>query len=43
LSTNYGLPVLHIKGLIEEIKNEESAFANEIKGILEELRVIKID
>jgi hypothetical protein len=35
LGKNYGLPILHIKGLIEEIKNEESAFANEIKATLE--------
>ena len=35
LSKNYGLPVLTIKGIVEEIKAEDNDFANEIKGILE--------
>jgi hypothetical protein len=43
LSKNYGLPVLNIRGLIEEIKNEDSPFANEIKGVLEELKAIRIE
>lgn len=43
MAKNYGLPVLHIKGLIEEIKAEDSPFANEIKGIFEEIKAIRIE
>ena len=43
LSKNYGLPVLTIKQLIEDIKKEESEFANDIKARLEELKATKIE
>jgi hypothetical protein len=43
LSQNYGLIVLNIKGLVEEIKNEESPFANQIKIMLEEIKAVKIE
>jgi hypothetical protein len=43
LAKNYGLPLLTIKSLLEEIKVEDSPFANEIKALLEELKAAKVE
>ena len=34
---------MNVKGLIEDVTNEESPFANEVKAVLEELRTIKVE
>lgn len=43
LGKNYGLPVLNIKSLIESIKGEDSPFAAEIRGIMDDLKAAKIE
>jgi hypothetical protein len=37
------LPVLTIKGLVDDIKAEDSPFANEIKALLEEIKALKVE
>ena len=43
MAKNYGLPVLTIKSIVDEVKEEDSPFATEIKGLLEELKAVRIE
>ena len=43
LANNYGLPILNIRGLVDELKSDNSVFASELVASLEERRAEKIE
>jgi len=43
LKKAYGLPVITIKSLIEDIKQDRSEFAKEIKILLDEIKTQKVE